>query len=227
MPNPYQLILLDFDGTLCDTRPSIAYSITATCHALEITPPTPDKIDKLINQAMPAAITLQHIVSAEQYRQPEFIAHWRQTYQAIYQSKGAELSTTFADVVPTIATLKTRGHTLVVVSNKNQVLLEEALQKLQIDVYLSATFGDLPPRPTKPDSKLWSEHIATLFPHATPQDILMVGDARPDIEFAKQCGFDMCLIQHTAADLALETQLAPRHVISNFKDLLQITAQHS
>ena len=105
--------------------------------------------------------------------------------------------------------------------------MEEALQKLQIDVYLSATFGDLPPRPTKPDSKLWSEHIATLFPHATPQDILMVGDARPDIEFAKQCGFDMCLIQHTAADLALETQLAPRHVISNFKDLLQITAQHS
>lgn len=219
MQTNYKLILLDFDGTLCNTKASIAWCIKASCQQLGYTEPSAAHIENLINRGLPATTTLAMLFSEKIKLSAAEQQRWLQCYRTLYKEQAHTLSKTFAGAAKTLGELQTHSH-LVVVSNKGQAALEKALQYAELEPYIEHIFGNYNDRPHKPNPLLWEAYIAPLYPKIKAAEVLMVGDAVPDLQFANRCGFDACWMNHFKRQDPSCSDCHPKYQLHSLPQLL-------
>ncbi|UOQ77436.1 HAD family hydrolase [Hymenobacter sp. 5516J-16] len=189
----YSLLLFDYDGTLCDTRNAIKYSLRRTFQEFGLVEPVEPALQAVVQQGLPLAETLLALHPAGTSPLP---ATWVETYRRIYSAEAEPLVTPFPGAQQVLATAVARGCTVAIISNKGLAILENSLARLGLRAYAALVLGDDPtaatPLPLKPDPALFTQRIQPQFPQFTSATTLMIGDTATDLQFAHNCGIAAC-----------------------------------
>jgi len=222
---PYSLLLFDYDGTLCDTRRAIAHSLGRTFGAHGLPAPAPAPLAAAIRAGLPLLDTLRALWPADPGR---VTPDWLATYRAIYVAEAEDLVTPFPGAETVLATAQARAVPVVVLSNKGTQVLENSLIRLGLRPYVALLLGDgsFPgrPLPLKPDPAQFTEIIRPRFPDIPPDEILMVGDAPPDLRFAQNCGIAAGWARYGYGEPAACRALRPAHEFGALAEVLPLVA---
>lgn len=174
--------LIDFDGTLCDSRPAIMAAMNAHMQTNASQYFDPDQILGLIGAGYSIQESLAQcgVPIADI---PNQVLEYRKLYKQFEHHAAL-----YPEVISTLMVLKARGHRMLLLSNKGQAAIDKAIQHFQLQSYFQAAFAEQVALPSKPDAKVFSDRIAPLFPELLASQCVMVGDTQADLQFAKNIG---------------------------------------
>ncbi|GGG54238.1 HAD family hydrolase [Hymenobacter glacieicola] len=222
----YSLLLFDYDGTLCDTRAAIKYSLRRTFQEFGYSKPVEPALRAVVQQGLPLAATLLGLHPAGTGPLP---ATWTETYRRIYRAEAEQLVRPFPGAQQVLAAAVALGCTVVVISNKGLAILENSLARLGLREYAALVLGDDPtataPLPLKPDPALFTQRIQPRFPQFTSSSTLMIGDTATDLQFAQNCGIAACWASYGFGHAAECAAFKPVHRISSLTELLPLLTQ--
>ncbi|MCT8267223.1 HAD family hydrolase [Afifella sp. JA880] len=210
----YRIVLIDFDGTLADTRQSVVIGLRQTLSERGFDMPDGQKIKEVIA----AGLSLDQAVAVlVPQLAPDEISQCVVAYRDKYPAIDAEHTQLFEGAHETLAALNAAGMAVVVLSNKGVRAIEATLDRFEIEV--SAIIAAEPGAPMKPDPAVFHERVAPLFGARPLGDYLMVGDTRADLAFAKAAGIAACFARYGYGDVSDCLTLAPEHVIATLGEL--------
>lgn len=216
----YRLILLDYDGTLCDTKPAIIYSAQETCRHFGIEVPSQEQLTDLIAAGMRIIDAFTLMANGRPVDGPEWLAKYRE----IYQHEGDAQAELYPEVENTLRHLSRQNIALVVLSNKGVEAVKQSLQRFGLDDLMALIIGDGSIAQLKPHRMPYDQIIRQHFAHIAPEETLMVGDTVLDVTFGNNCGIHSCWASYGYGNPAEIHPLNPQHSISNFADLKRIVA---
>jgi HAD superfamily hydrolase (TIGR01662 family) len=175
-------ILFDLDGTLVDSRSTIAGCFIQALNVLQVShQETVESIGSLIHLPFGTINTTQHLnMDASTF--DLFV----ETYRNLYLESPTAHSALYEGVPAVLESLKESGYALALATGKRIDLAEAVVRALKLDVYFDRIQGyelHLNPKP-EPDILL----EATKHLQLQPEDVMMVGDTLVDIQAAKKAG---------------------------------------
>lgn len=172
-----QLIIFDWDGTLCDSLSRIVEAIRSSAVALELPVPSEEASRDVIGLGLNEA--LQTLFPALSDRQIEWL---RQRYAEHYVSRDQEPSPLYPRVREALTALKESGFYLAVATGKSRKGLDRILAGLDMRDFFDASRCADETR-SKPDPLMLTE-LTRYFAVGADQS-LMVGDTTYDMEMAR------------------------------------------
>ncbi|KAK4170008.1 HAD-like domain-containing protein [Cladorrhinum sp. PSN259] len=207
------LVIIDFEGTLFDTRAAVAMTINTTWKCINATGLAPLGLeDKEIWQCMYSADTIEQGIQLVftkarpgVYPGPFFFNIWVNVYKKLYHSPGM-----LAKIEPypyayeLLKTLKAaKVHTVIFGSNEPQPFIWDVLKHSRMDHLIDRcmVMADTGLRRvyTKPNAVGYKQYELDLFsntPGLSANDVLVVGDTEKDIVYAKRIGAKACWVSY-------------------------------
>ncbi|MEO0812301.1 MAG: HAD family hydrolase [Myxococcota bacterium] len=177
-----RLILFDFDGTLADTFPEIAFALNTTRFDYGWSKASDESIRKWIGYGlahfMESAIPEAHRAAVSQV---EFTARYKDHYRDLAFDR-ARLFDGIEAVLDAVA-----DDVLAVVSNKSIEQLEPMVEQLGIRDRFAAVVGGNSIGERKPSPAVY-HHVLEQVDGASQLQGWMIGDSEPDVEFGKNSG---------------------------------------
>ncbi len=217
----FDLLIFDFDGTLCDTRVAIAHCLERALAKHGRPFPPPEHTASIVSKGLPLPETIG-LLDPRLRGQSDAIAEVVSAYRSFYRSEGDALIRMFpgADIV--LQTMHTRGVKCIVVSNKGVGAIHRSLDQYRLAPFIDVVFGDLPGVPLKPDPALLTDHIASKFSEIDKTRILMIGDTEVDIKFARASGVACCWAAYGFGDRQRCMAMSPEYLIETIEELPEI-----
>lgn len=212
----YQLIIFDFDGTLCETRIAVSDSIKMAYERLGQTIPTAEKLEETMSKGTDTQEIFRLLSPTAD---SNLLNQLRKEYQLIYLSQAAAKSYLFTGAYELLSQLKAANILTAIVSNKSPDALQNAVEEFKLTEYIAKLVGVAPGDFCKPDPRIYSTHLAPVFPNINPHQIMMVGDSPPDLEFAKAIGADACWASYGQGDPTSCKALKPEYTLKQISDL--------
>lgn len=179
MPQRFDLIVFDWDGTLFDSTALIVRCMQAAARDLGLEVPSRERASYVIGMGLVEA--LEHALpglSREQY--PALGQRYRQHYFA-----AAHEVTLFEGVPAMLQALKARHHWLAVATGKSRRGLDEALAAVDMRTLFDGT-RTADETASKPDPRMLLELMREFG--AEPERTLMIGDTSHDLLLARNAG---------------------------------------
>ena len=178
-PRQFDLIVFDWDGTLCDSTALIVDSIQAACRDLGAPVPSREAASWVIGLGLNDA--LQHAVpDLPTERYPELARRYRHHY---FNDQHA--LTLFDGVLPMLAALRERHHWLGVATGKTRQGLNAALSTAALHGVFDAT-RTADETASKPHPLMLQELMREFG--VEPERTLMIGDTTHDLQLAANAG---------------------------------------
>jgi phosphoglycolate phosphatase len=187
----YSSVIIDFDGTLFDTRRAISATLYETFAAYNVPPPPRERVEALIGRGINLEETLTHLM-------PESVPaaqlnEWVMTYRRIYNAgTGIRTSTPFPGSRAALAQLHAAGAPVVIVSNKGEASVHAILTHFDMHDFVHLVIAARDASPTKPDPRSYFERIAPVLGTAASEHVLVAGDTDIDILYARSIGATAC-----------------------------------
>ncbi len=218
--NRFTHIIFDFDGTLFDTAPAIVFCLKKAFSEMGY---ENEKIDGAIAEFFAKGIDLKTIawqLLPAQVRNQQGIEELMKHYRALYQKEWMQYGKIFSDVQAVIKSLAQQQMKIIIVSNKGETAIEQALAAYQLSPYVCCIVGDRAGIKKKPSSECYERIIQSQFPTIVPEKTLMVGDSLADGYFARNVGMRFCWAEYGYGDKQQIYQLCqPDYVINNLREL--------
>lgn len=181
MPQKYDLLIFDWDGTLMDSAGHIVDSLQKACADMDIAVPDERACRQIIGLGLTEALqALVPDLPQEQY--PRLVEHYRNHYLG----RDAEIPL-FAGVEEGIRELHGAGFTLAVATGKSMKGLERALEYSHLGTYFSAT-RCADQTHSKPHPAMVEEILRELM--LERNQALVIGDTSHDMLMAANAGVD-------------------------------------
>jgi phosphoglycolate phosphatase len=210
MPEHFDLIVFDWDGTLADSTRMIVDCIQAASRDAELQVPERSAVEHIIGLGLHEAIAaLFGELTEAQFQQ--LVARYRYHYYA-----RDEETPLFANVFVTIAELKKRGFKLAVATGKGRNGLNKSLERSGLVQYFDATRCVDECR-SKPDPQMLLELMQQLG--ASPERTLLVGDTSHDLQMAKNANVASLAVTYGAHALH---HLLPYEPLEHFDDFAEL-----
>ena len=180
-----KLIILDFDGTLADTRGLIVQTMQQTIASLGLEPRTDEQCASMIGLPLKQAFTdLIPMTDA-------MGEHCVDTYRQIFNENHAAYTIpAFPNVLETLRLLSQKGYTLTIASSRSHRSLMEFVVNMDLQEVLSYVLGADDVTQAKPNPE---PVLKTLEKYGcTPDEALVVGDTWYDIEMGRRAGVRTC-----------------------------------
>ena len=174
-------VLLDFDGTLADTKRCIVETAIEVLLGFGLTREEIGDAGRLVGPPFPAAFSLVYGLSEEDAEEVT------RRYRAIYSKLGPESHPLFGGIYELLEDLRVAGRHLAIVSSKNYKLIDAALEDTGIAGMFDAVVSSRDPKDVG-KQQLVTRALEELS--CAPADAVMVGDRFYDIEGAAACGVD-------------------------------------
>lgn len=184
----YKVYILDFDGTLVDSAPSLFEPFKKALNAIDISPKS-EEIDNAIHFAL--SQTLHHFGVDEPERQKMFVNVFHEEYA---KEKYLKLIKTYAEVPSFLEEGKKRGFRFGLVSGNDVPHIRKILGRFGLDGYFETFVGGSPDRRPKPFPDPLYEAFKS-FPGVDKKDMVYVGDSLQDIQCAKNANIDGILLE--------------------------------
>jgi phosphoglycolate phosphatase len=217
----FDLLIFDFDGTLCDTRFAIAHCLERALSKYGRPIPPPEHTASIVSKGLSLPETIVSLDPGLR-AQSDAIAEMVSAYRSFYRSEGDPLITMFpgADIV--LQTMHARGIKCIVVSNKGAEAIHRSLDRYKFAPFIDVVFGEQPGIPFKPDPALLTDCIVPKFPEIAKTRMLMIGDTEVDIRFAHASGIPCCWAAYGFGDRQRCTALSPEYLIETIGELPEI-----
>jgi phosphoglycolate phosphatase len=209
-PLNFDLIAFDWDGTLFDSTKIIVRCIQAAVRDVGGSVPSDEAAAYVIGLGLMQA--LAHAApDVPQDKYPELGARYRHHYIA-HQNDIC----LFDGVLPLLAALKARGHTLAVATGKSRHGLDEALHAVEL---LGRFDGSRTADETagKPHPRMLHELMAEFGVSA--DRTLMIGDTTHDLQMALNAGCASVGVSYGAHESEAFDALKPRYVAHSVQQL--------
>ena len=211
-----RLIILDFDGTLGDTRANIVLTMRRTLVRLGYPVPDEDTIAATIG--VPLEKGFEQMLPGIS---PEDVALCARTYREIFQVCRKEMvPNLFPHVMETLAALKDSGYVLTIASSRSYGSLKEFLQEMGIAPYISYVLGANSVTHAKPHPEPVLKTMADMG--YTADETLVVGDMPVDIQMGKGAGARTCAVTYGNASREELIATGADFVIDDFSELAGI-----
>ena len=211
-----KLIILDFDGTLGDTRANIVLTMRRTLVRLGYAVPDEETIAATIG--VPLEKGFEQMLPGIS---PADVALCARTYRKIFEKCRKELvPNLFPHVMETLTALKEAGYVLTIASSRSYGSLKEFLQEMGIAPYISYVLGANSVTHAKPHPEPVLKTMADLGFQA--DETLVVGDMPVDIQMGKGAGARTCAVTYGNASREELIAAGADYVIDDFSELTGI-----
>jgi phosphoglycolate phosphatase len=208
-----KLIILDFDGTLGDTRGNIVLTMRQTLAQLGY----PERDEETIA----ATIGLPLEKGFEQLFpgiDAEGVALCARTYRAIFEKNRKLLvPKLFPHVLETLAALQEAGYVLTIASSRSYGSLKEFLREMGIEPYISYVLGANSVTHAKPHPEPVLKTMADLG--YGPDETLVVGDMPVDVLMGAGAGARTCAVTYGNASRVALADAGADLIIDDFSAL--------
>lgn len=208
-------IILDFDGTIADTRNSIIETVQATLSELHLPLADHAKIKELIG--LPLKDTFEKAACIDN---ADTVSKAIMIYRKRYDDISLKTVKLFPNVKETLQLLYEKGTTITVASSKGKDALNKLLERLDIKSYITFVFGeqDVIHKKPAPDMAL---HILEAT-KSKPDETLVVGDTVYDIAMGQGAKCLTCGVTYgNHSRMQLQQQKAD-YIIDDFKELSKL-----
>lgn len=211
-----KLIILDFDGTLGDTRANIVLTMRRTLVRLGYAVPDENTIAATIG--VPLEKGFEQMLPGIS---PDDVALCARTYREIFEKCRKELvPNLFPHVMETLDALKEAGYVLTIASSRSYGSLKEFLLEMGIAPYISYVLGANSVTHAKPHPEPVLKTMADMG--FTADETLVVGDMPVDIQMGKGAGAHTCAVTYGNASREELIAAGADHVIDDFSELTGI-----
>jgi phosphoglycolate phosphatase len=210
----FDALILDFDGTIADTRASIVSTVKKTLLRMDLPPVDENEVKKRIGLSLKT--TFQEVSSLEE-SQLDTAIH---LYRSMYNDIALQTVTLFPGVFDTLQTLYDRGIKLVIASSKGKQSLAELLEHLGISSIMSCIAGEQDVRNKKPAPDLTYLILDTI--RVSANKALVIGDTKYDIQMGKSAGCSTCGVIYGNGTKEEIEAASPSYVIDTFESLIEI-----
>lgn len=207
-------LILDFDGTLADTRLGIVATMQHTLREMGLN--AVDEAEICRRTGLPLESVLAEVAGLRGAPLRKAVELYRENYANIAFSQTA----LFPNVASTLAYCHRRRVGMAVASGKGRAALVALLERLGVSRYLSAVYGeqDVVRKKPAPDAALMA---AQALGHS-PNEILVVGDAVYDVQMGREAGCKTCAALYGNGDPDELRRERPNYTINDFGELTQI-----
>ena len=212
-----QTIVFDLDGTLIDTAPDLILATNHVLAAYGYAPVKPDTIRPVISFGSRAMIAAGIRHQDGEVSEAELDTMFSELI-AFYERNIAIESRPFPGLVEVLDTLKSRGHTIAICTNKREDMAKLLMEELRLTSYFKVITG----RDTFPVCKPHPEHLLSAIRLAggSANSSVMVGDSTTDYETAKAANIPIIGVTFGYTDIPV-TELECDAVISSYADFLK------
>ncbi|UXH77589.1 HAD family hydrolase [Roseateles amylovorans] len=207
MPQRFDLIVFDWDGTLFDSTALIVNSMQAAAVDLGLEAPSRERASYVIGMGLIEALAYA-MPGLPQERYPELGQRYRHHYFA-----SAHEVTLFEGVPAMLLSLKARHHWLAVATGKSRRGLDEALAAVDMTTLFDGT-RTADETAGKPNPQMLLELMREFG--AEPSRTLMIGDTTHDLQLARNAGCPAIAVTYGAHEhgplLAFEPLLVAHDV---------------
>ena len=210
-----KLIILDFDGTLADTRGLIVMTMQQTIQVLGLDSRTDDQCAAMIGLPLKEAFTTLIPMP------DEMGDRCAETYRRIFNENNAEYTVpAFPNVMETLRMLSDKGYLLSIASSRSHRSLMEFIENMGLQEVLTYVLG--------------ADDVVQAKPHPEPvlktlekfgcrvDEALVVGDAVYDIEMGRRAGVKTCGVTYGNGTREELADAGADYLIDNFGELLSI-----
>lgn len=213
----FQVLLLDFDGTIADTGPAIAHSMRQAFAAHGAALPETSDVLAYVGAPLPAMITALRPGLAV-----DAVTALAETYRTIYREEGLALMRLFPGIQETLEEARRLGARLAVASNKKHEALGLSVRQLGMEALFEVVAGLESAGPVKPERAFFDTRIQPWFKEVPLSELLVVGDAEPDLALARNIGAAACWVTWGLGDPVRCAAYVPEYVLSEPGDLLSL-----
>ena len=211
-----KLIILDFDGTLGDTRANIVLTMRQTLAKLGY--PARDEETIAATIGLPLEKGFEQLFPGISQAD---VALCAQTYRAIFvENRKLLVPKVFPHVLETLEALRGRGYVLTIASSRSYGSLKEFLQEMGLAPYITYILGANSVTHAKPHPEPVLKTMADLGFQA--DETLVVGDMPVDIAMGKGAGARTCGVTYGNASRADLAAAGADFIIDDFSQLLTI-----
>ena len=210
-----KLVILDFDGTLADTRGLIVKTMQQTLDVLGLESRTDDQCAAMIGLPLKQAFTDLLPITDEIGEQCV------ETYRRLFNENNAlYVIPTFPNVMETLHQLHEQGYTLTIASSRSNRSLREFVNDMDLNEVIPYVLG--------------AEDVAHAKPHPDPvlqtletfgckaEDALVVGDTRYDIEMGRRAGVRTCGVTYGNGTREELTHAGADFLVDDFGELMNV-----
>lgn len=211
------LIIFDLDGTLLNTIDDLGHACNHALtqsgfptHAIEEYPAlVGNGVKKLIRRSLP-----------ENERTEENVERVYTAFIPYYDAHNADYTRPYDGIMELLQTLKKRGHTLAVASNKYQAATEKIVNQLFPGIF-EVILGEREGIDRKPDPQIVYDIFQATRTTPNALATLYVGDSLVDMETAKNANvpFVACSWGFVSREILLAA--GAKHIINHPTELMQ------
>lgn len=206
-------IILDFDGTMGDTRSLIVKTMQQTIAALGLPGRSDDQCASMIG--LPLRETFTKLIPMSEAMGDLCDA----TYTRLFKENNVPGAVpVFPHVADTLAKLHARGHVLAVASSRRRQSLLDYMREMGIERFVSCVVSASDVERAKPAPDMVLKILDQTGGAAS--DALVVGDTRFDIEMGRSAGTKTCGVSY--GNGSLEELSMADYVVDDFARLLDI-----
>lgn len=210
-----KLILLDFDGTLADTRGLIVKTMQQTLDALGLEPRTDDQCAAMIGLPLKQAFTDLLPMTDEMGEQCV------ETYRRIFNANNAlYIIPTFPNVLETLHQLHELGYILTIASSRSNRSLREFVNDMHLNEVIPYVLGAEDVVRAKPHPDPVLQTLETF--NCKPEDALVVGDTWYDIEMGRRAGVRTCGVTYGNGSREELMRAGADFLVDDFGELMEI-----
>ena len=211
-----KLIILDFDGTLGDTRGNIVLTMTQTLEQLGM--PARDEETIAATIGLPLEKGFEQLFPGID---ADGVALCAKTYRAIFEKNRKLLvPKLFPHVNETLAALQDAGYVLTIASSRSYGSLKEFLREMAIEPYISYVLGANSVTHAKPHPEPVLKTMADLG--YGPDETLVVGDMPVDVLMGAGAGARTCAVTYGNASREALAAAGADLIIDDFSQMLTI-----
>ena len=211
---PIQLIILDFDGTLADTRDNIVRTLQASMHQLGL--PVADEAACASTIGLKLDDACRHLYPDG----PADLAdRFVETYREIFfRNKESLVPAPFPHVLPTLRQLRQRGVVLTIASSRGTGSLQAFIDAMGLRDCISYVLGADSVEQTKPHPEPVLRTLRETGIDAA--HTLVVGDMPVDILMGRNAGVQTCGVTYGNATRDQLQAAGADFLIDDFAELL-------
>lgn len=211
----YKLIIFDLDGTLANTAPDLLGTLTRITKSYSLSSLGMDQFGQIIGHGAKAMIKRAFELS-NQTLDDKTLENLFNEFLQDYAANIANETTLFDGVLDAIDTLKTKGYSFALCTNKTEGMARLLLEELGVaDRFKSITGGDTFEF-RKPDARHLQE--TAQLAGFDVSNAIMIGDSATDINAALNAKIPSVAVTFGYSDLPIK-DLGATRIISNFREL--------
>ena len=210
-----KLIILDFDGTLADTRGLIVKTMQQTIASLGLESRTDDECASMIGLPLKQAFT--DLIPMTDAMGDQCV----DTYRRIFNENNAAYTIpTFSNVLETLRLLSQKGYTLTIASSRSHRSLMEFVVGMDLQEVLSYVLGAEDVSQAKPNPEPVLNTLEKFG--CSPDEALVVGDTWYDIEMGRRAGVRTCGVTYGNGTREELLNAGADFLIDDFGELLKL-----